>query len=1034
MPSSHSTSSYSFMSDDAFRDSHPHRHPHRRSFFFETQVSIDGSENINNMSGLNHSQGKVPMGYLNQYSVTGSKPLYTNNTIGNRHSGTQNNDSNQKNKGNVNPLPDEDSEKEIRESFRNSDFFAVYLDPKNFEDMNTSMSCSSVGSGLTNDSKNSENLYNNVETNTRKRSNTKNSQSTAPSSGRIKVVNTSKVIPPNPVASPIRHDFTPQSNETSSTVFFETSENIYQESNNNNSNHAYDDIHGPILSPGVSHVDNLDRHASINGSTDSSDSIITQDTNILNPQHTNNRGSRETKTISTSILTNSNFNNFSKLIDGEGHHNQTDLLDSNKNSADFSIKDNHVDQFVLGNDTFFQTNESAMDSTHKALESSYIKANTNINNSTSNDDSYTRIVRTNTENSQTDHIVPSLGPIPNVNTSLSSNEYSRGYQYDVSSLTNFHGYDDTIEPNIEKAVRLLREDITTSDNTGFHNNKSNISKNNDNNDNNNSNNIQGKNIIRHELNVPFESSSFQNSNLDVHSHTSNNSENSDQSNESDNKPGSYELHELKIPRRLSSATNPSSGQNSLHLPRSPSLINRILVTPSPKKVNRTKSKISRPISFDKHNSSTYSNNIISPNSNGIPSSPSIIPKVHVFQTVTGSNRWRTNPVTETQQLTLGNDAFATPRKKLPNKWKNSPLHLKRLSFREEEEYGLDDIDEQESKKINSSSDNSNNKRNLISTASNTNTNTINSVSTNKLKFDDFESHSNNQMKSLNTEQGKSNDNKTIPTINSHEANLLENPYEEYNPYMDQTPFAMRNAKYKSNTSGLDDNFKLEIEQRLMTMHDEMLNEETNLYINDVKDTDVSDHINNAKTRNSHNYSFEMSRNNTVKKADLSKPNAALTNSTTTKNPPHYMRANTTTPMLPAELPHDISGRYVQHIDTPSIESFDSVEYKFFEVYSLKKLVLLYAVGILIPPVSFIIGCGSSNSDGTTQGGGGIINDLKLMQMVINKQHRVGLLRGFIWDLDLNWLRRSMLLIGIIEMTVIFAGVGVGMGVGLTVGQ
>lgn len=1043
MSSSRSTSSYSFMSDDGIHN--PNRH--RQSFFFETQVNLDDSDHVNNNDNLEKN------GHIYQSNITQGSHLngaLTNST--NNNNGISQFD-------HISP-EDEDSEKEIRESFRNSAFFAVYLDPNNFDDVNTSSSISE----LTNDTPTTQISHGTNETNFPKRSDTKNSQSTAPSSGRIKLRNTTKIIPPNPVVDNIRQDFTPTSNRTNSTEFFETSENIYEDSNN----YADDDIHDSISLQDILASNNLNDSDDINGSFDSTDSMSTQDTNILNPQQAK-RTSRETKTISTVILTNPNFTNFNRIIKGDSNDltiNHNDIEHNNYNNSNninlrnISMNDNHYNNSQLRppNNDNYQINNSDMNNNLPITpENNYNETNIRSHN---NNDFHGSLRSNNSQNNQNNqhnqhnHSIPNLGPIPNVNTSLSSNEYSRGYQYDVSSssksyntdISNFHGYDDTIEPNIEKAVKLLKEDITTPDNQGTNNFAN--------------DNIHGGKIARHELSIPFEPNNRQINNFNI---TNTNNTSSDKSNEYSNKPNSYDLHELKIPRRLSSSTNPSSSQNSPHLPRSPSLINRFLVTPSPQKVNRNKTKMSRPISLDTQAHSSHSNDILSPNSKDIPRSSSMkstIPKVHVFQTVTGSNRWRPNPGTEVQQLTLGSDAFATPRKKLPNKWKTSSLHLKRLSFREEEEYGLDDIDEQESKKFNTIS---NNNRTITN-----NSTTTNSVSTNRHKFDDIEIISSNQRKSYSSDRRKSYSvekrkshsteqrksiNNSIYIINSHDTNnQLDNPYEDYNPYKDQTPFEMKNIKYLSSNNALgDDNFKMEMEQRLMNIHDQMLNDEsahrddsndtgfTQQVLDNIQDT----HINVDKNFNGKNdkdngenddleYSFEMSRHNTVRKEKISKPN--VTAKGKIKNPPYYMRANTTTPMSPAELTQDISTRYVQHIDTPSIQSFDSTEYKFFEVYSLKKLLILYTIGILIPPVSFIIGCGSSNSDGNGQGGGGIINDLKLMQMVINKEHRIGLLRGFIWDLDLNWLRRSMLILGIIEMLIIFAGVSAGMAVGLTIGQ
>lgn len=113
--------------------------------------------------------------------------------------------------------------------------------------------------------------------------------------------------------------------------------------------------------------------------------------------------------------------------------------------------------------------------------------------------------------------------------------------------------------------------------------------------------------------------------------------------------------------------------------------------------------------------------------------------------------------------------------------------------------------------------------------------------------------------------------------------------------------------------------------------------------------------------------------------------------------------------------------YIQHIDSPSIHSFDSQSYKFWDIYSLTRVITLILICLVVPPLFFMIYVGSTCG----------IDDYKLMKIILNKDHRIGLFRGFIWDIDLNWLRQLSLILGSIELFLIFASVAIGFGVGLT---
>lgn len=113
--------------------------------------------------------------------------------------------------------------------------------------------------------------------------------------------------------------------------------------------------------------------------------------------------------------------------------------------------------------------------------------------------------------------------------------------------------------------------------------------------------------------------------------------------------------------------------------------------------------------------------------------------------------------------------------------------------------------------------------------------------------------------------------------------------------------------------------------------------------------------------------------------------------------------------------------YIQHIDSPSIHSVDSQSYKFWEVYSIERVFLLLAVGFIFPPLFFMIYLGPTCG----------IDDCELMKLVLNKEHRIGIFRGFLWDIDLSWLRTLSLLLGSAELIIVFACVCIGFGVGLT---
>ena len=111
---------------------------------------------------------------------------------------------------------------------------------------------------------------------------------------------------------------------------------------------------------------------------------------------------------------------------------------------------------------------------------------------------------------------------------------------------------------------------------------------------------------------------------------------------------------------------------------------------------------------------------------------------------------------------------------------------------------------------------------------------------------------------------------------------------------------------------------------------------------------------------------------------------------------------------------------VQTVDTQSIESFDSGNYKFREIYSVRRLVLMLLLCVVCPPLFFMVGMGPK----------GGVDDYHLLKLVLNKEHRASLLEGFIWDVDVVWIRTGCLIMGVAELLVASACIGIGFGIGL----
>lgn len=122
---------------------------------------------------------------------------------------------------------------------------------------------------------------------------------------------------------------------------------------------------------------------------------------------------------------------------------------------------------------------------------------------------------------------------------------------------------------------------------------------------------------------------------------------------------------------------------------------------------------------------------------------------------------------------------------------------------------------------------------------------------------------------------------------------------------------------------------------------------------------------------------------------------------------------------------------IQHIDSSSIQSYDSLgkDYEeeeedafIYDMFSTSKVMILILIGIVIPPLFFIVALGGNN---------GMLSDYYLLKLMMKHPQRLGLLQGFIWDVDIKWFRELCFWLGCIETFLIFACVAIGFGVGLT---
>ncbi|CCF58987.1 hypothetical protein KAFR_0F03910 [Kazachstania africana CBS 2517] len=123
-----------------------------------------------------------------------------------------------------------------------------------------------------------------------------------------------------------------------------------------------------------------------------------------------------------------------------------------------------------------------------------------------------------------------------------------------------------------------------------------------------------------------------------------------------------------------------------------------------------------------------------------------------------------------------------------------------------------------------------------------------------------------------------------------------------------------------------------------------------------------------------------------------------------------------------DLPNDLEKGNIpiQHIDSNSVHSYDSEKYKFTDVFSIWSIIKIITIGLIVPPVFLMIAAGSKCG----------FSDYRILKLILNQEHRIGLLRGFVWDVDIHWFRMLCFCIGSIEFIAILACIGVGGGVGL----
>lgn len=631
----------------------------------------------------------------------------------------------------------------------------------------------------------------------------------------------------------LRPKITLESMSTGNTEYFETNESITSTTNNN-----FNEDNIPSLSTSTrdTHFNiTNNENSAYNMNGNSTDSIDTQNTEILDTRIRNSqsliRNIRDSiKTLSTIVPT----------------QNPDSSITAKRNSKTLSSV-NQNDEIV---DTSMQ-------------EETFPRRQLTVRNRTP---PLSLEISSNFSN-----IFPrNSSQINNPSTEI---DQMSGAEPSYSSIFQYDDYNDTVEPDIEQAVKLLKKEVKTS--------------------------TPRVNYVHSESdpdNIFIQGSKKKSEKEEKLTDTDS------MSIKSRGSSAKLILHELKIPNRLSFSQpqTPIIAPSESHVPRSPSLINKILVASSSKmKASQTFPSYKshkRNISLTNHAIVTPLYGSISFDTK-IPSTSSThsttIPKVQVLQSVSGPSRWKPSPKTESHIVSiLGSNEFKNP--------------IKKLSFHEDMRDSL------------------------------------------------HESTSIWHPNTSNIEQlAHSEPDKIIHETSTFRNNLFNTPTTINHPHTNIVPpLPTGVTMFRCNTT-------MEIPEGTMA---------------------------------------DYNNNNT---------NSTGINIDTTTNIPN--NDNMGYPM------------YIQHIDSPSIHSFDSQNYKFWEIYSIQRMISLLIICCIVPPLFFMIYMGSTCG----------IDDYKLMKLILNKEHRIGLFHGFLWDIDLNWLRTLSLLLGCVELVIVFACIGIGFGVGLT---
>ncbi|KAH3903003.1 uncharacterized protein SCDLUD_000607 [Saccharomycodes ludwigii] len=110
----------------------------------------------------------------------------------------------------------------------------------------------------------------------------------------------------------------------------------------------------------------------------------------------------------------------------------------------------------------------------------------------------------------------------------------------------------------------------------------------------------------------------------------------------------------------------------------------------------------------------------------------------------------------------------------------------------------------------------------------------------------------------------------------------------------------------------------------------------------------------------------------------------------------------------------------QHIDSNSIHSLTAAssysKSPFFYTFSIRRILTILFISFWIPPFFFMIAF--------------LLSDQRVMQMIMTDNFRKGVLKGYIWDIDIKWFRTTCLCIGSVEVLGILASIGGGIGVGI----